>query len=46
MGAWITKIFDDDGVSYIIADYKILLRYQVSPHEAYEIIEKYYLKEY
>lgn len=46
MGAWTTRIFDDDGAADIIADYRILLGYKVNPKEAYEIITNYYLKEY
>ena len=46
MGAWNKNIFDEDGSADIIADYKILLGYKVTPYDAYDIIEKYYLKEY
>ncbi len=45
MGAWSTKIFDDDGATDIRGEYKILLGYQVAPDEAWKrIYDDYYSK--
>ena len=46
MGAWTTRIFDDDGVADILAEYKILLGYGVSPEEAYKKVYDYFAKDY
>lgn len=46
MGAWTTKIFDDDGAMDIIGEYKILLGYGVPPLDAYQKIENYFLQDY
>ena len=46
MGAWSTRIFDDDGAADILAEYKILLGYGVSPEEAYEKIYDYFAKDF
>lgn len=46
MGAWTTRIFDDDGVEDILAEYKILLGYGVSPEEAYRKIYDYFAKDF
>lgn len=46
MGAWTTRIFDDDGAADIRAEYKILLGYGVSPEETYTRIRDYFYKDY
>ncbi len=46
MGAWSTRIFDDDGASDIRAEYKILLGYGIDPKEAYEKIREFFYKDY
>ena len=46
MGAWTTRIFDDDGAADIRAEYKILLGYGVSPEETYTRIKDYFYKDY
>ena len=38
MGAWTTRIMDDDGVRDIIDEYKILMGYGVQPEDAYKAI--------
>lgn len=46
MGAWSTRIFDDDGAADIRADYKILLGYGVPNEEVYRKIREKYYPEY
>lgn len=46
MGAWSTRIFDDDGAADIRADYRILLGYGVPNEEAYRKIREKYYPEY
>lgn len=46
MGAWSTRIFDEDGASDIRAEYKILLGYGVEPEEAYQKIYEAFYKDY
>lgn len=46
MGAWTTRIFDDDGASDIRAEYRILLGYGVPPEEAYRLIKDNFYKDY
>ena len=46
MGAWSTRIFDDDGAADIRGEYRILLGYGVPPQEAYQKIEEYFLPDY
>ncbi|MGN0495038.1 MAG: hypothetical protein ACI4GW_02305 [Lachnospiraceae bacterium] len=46
MRIWTTEIFEEDGATDIIAEYKIMLGYNVSPEEAYQKIEEYFLKDY
>lgn len=46
MGAWTTRIFDDDGAADIRAEYKILLGYGIPPQESYKRIEDYFYKNY
>lgn len=46
MGAWTTRIFDDDGASDIRAEYKIMLGYGVEPQEVYEKIRDYFYEDY
>lgn len=46
MGAWSTKIFDDDGAADILGEYKILLGYQMAPDEAWKRIYDYFYPEY
>ena len=46
MGAWTTRIMDDDGVRDIIDEYKILMGYGVQPEDAYKAIYEYFYKDY
>lgn len=46
MGAWTTRIFDDDGASDIRAEYRILLGYGVPLEEAYRLIKDNFYKDY
>ncbi len=46
MGAWSTKIFDNDFTMDIITEYKILLGYGISPEETYEKIYGYFAKDF
>ncbi len=46
MGAWSTRIFDDDGAADIRADYRILLGYGIPNEEAYRKIREKYYPEY
>lgn len=46
MGAWSTKIFDDDGAADILAEYKILLGYGIPPKEAYQKVYDYFAEDY
>ncbi len=46
MGAWSTRIFDDDGAADILAEYKILLGYGIPPEEAYQMVHNYFAKDY
>lgn len=46
MGAWSTRIFDDDGASDIRAEYRIMLGYGISNEEVYKRIEAYFYKDY
>lgn len=46
MGAWSTRIFDDDGAADILAEYKILLGYGIPPEEAYQKVHDYFAENY
>lgn len=46
MGAWSTKIFDNDLSMDILTEYKILLGYKVTPDDAYEKIKERYEKDF
>lgn len=46
MGAWSTRIFDDDGAADIISEYRILLGYGLSPEKAYKLIQDRFYQEY
>lgn len=46
MGAWTTRIFDDDGAQDIKSQYRILLGYGVSNEDAYQMIKDYFYKDY
>lgn len=46
MGAWSTRIFDDDGAQDIKAQYRILLGYGVSNGEAYQMIKDRFYRDY
>lgn len=46
MGAWSTRIFDDDGAADIISEYRILLGYGVSPEKTYKLIQDRFYQEY
>ena len=46
MGAWSTRIFDNDAAMDIVGEYKILLGYGVSPEETYQKISEYFGKDY
>lgn len=46
MGAWTTRIMDDDGVRDIIDEYKIIMGYGVQPEDAYKAIYEYFYKDY
>ena len=46
MGAWTTRIFDDDGAADIRSEYRILLGYGVPNEKAYELIRDCYYKVY
>lgn len=46
MGAWSTRIFDDDGAEDIRGDYRILLGYGMEPEKAYELIYQEYYSDF
>ena len=46
MGAWSTRIMNDDGVRDIIGEYKIIMGYGVQPEDAYKAIYEYFYKDY
>lgn len=46
MGAWGAGILQDDSVTDIIGDYRILLGYKVKNEEAYELIKKTYYTDF
>lgn len=46
MGTWSPRIFDNDGASDIISEYKILLGYGILPLEAYKKIKEYFYPDY
>lgn len=46
MGAWSTKVFDNDMTLDILAEYKILLGYGISPEEAYKKVYAYFAKDF
>lgn len=46
MGTWSPRIFDNDGASDIISEYKILLGYGIPPLEAYKKIKDYFYPDY
>ena len=46
MGAWSTRIMDDDGARDIIDEYKILMGYGVEEQKAYEVIYDNFYKDY
>lgn len=46
MGAWSTRIFDDDGAEDIISEYRILLGYGVSPEKTYHLIKEHFYQDY
>lgn len=46
MGAWTTRIFDDDGAADIIGEYRMILGYGVPNEVAYQKIKEYFYKDY
>lgn len=46
MGAWTTRIFDDDGAADIIGEYRIILGYGIPNEVAYQKIKEYFYKDY
>lgn len=46
MGAWTTRIFDEDGAANILGEYRIILGYGIPNEVAYQKIKEYFYKDY